>query len=133
MAGPVETTPLAQGKRKRTQKDKTPVSQGSKRVKSVHDDVLDDNINVGTPVPISKRKTLSANALAVQATEQSKRLRRHPKTPRRRSVAAIVPLKEEATAADAKGSWLVSRPTAGRFIAHDPIVSTDDRYVSRAR
>lgn len=165
MAGPVDTTPAAQGKRKRSQKDKTPVSQGTKRVKSEHEKTLSNGQDAeaseqqATPVPVKQSKTPAttsaqkavAGALAavkksaietpskkttqtaevtVPGSEKSKRLRRPTKKERRQStVAETTILKEAPAPAEAASLWSVSRPTGGRFIAHDPIMSEDDRYV----
>lgn len=159
MSGPVDTTPVAQGKRKRPQKEKTPASQGSKRVKSQHEDVANINVNGdATPVSAKHSKTpattsaqkaknlkkasidtpskkpakeettskVEQNAVAVQQGEK-KRLRRPGK--KHSKVATTSAILPEAHAAEKKGAWSISHPTGGRFIAHDPIVSTDDRCV----
>ena len=168
MAGPVDTTPGAQGKRKRPQKEKTPVSQGSKRVKSEHEILNGDNVHADvqdTPVSAKQAKstaTTTTSALKTKSTnpqqvkkitidsptkadreagalqnghgDRPKRQRRQAKKERRQSVAAVTALLPEApVGADSTGLWTVSRPTGGRFIPHDPIVSADDRYALLVR
>jgi len=164
MSAPVDTTPAAQGKRKRPQKEKTPASQGSKRVKSHHaEHGNDENVHVATPISTKQSKTPDIhsthttnapqkdgdstpstkpakdekNAVAVQHGKNSRRQRRPARSAKqhkeqRPSVTASSAI-ISAFNQEKKDLWTMSRSSGGRFIAHDPIVSVDDKYVVKLR
>jgi len=166
MSAPVDTTPAAQGKRKRPQKEKTPASQGSKRVKSQHaEHGNDENVHIATHISTKQQRTSAIppahttsapqkngdstpstktakdesaissekNAVAIQRGKNSKRQRRPARSikqhkesgPSVAASSALVPASNQ----EKKDLWTMSRSSGGRFIAHDPIVSMDDKYV----
>ncbi|KAL1301787.1 hypothetical protein AAFC00_005982 [Neodothiora populina] len=119
MSGPVDASPVTQGKRKRTQKERTPLSQGSKRVKSTHSDLLAGGV-VETPSKPEKAVLPLDKTGDDTAVTPAKRRRRHAPKPQAR---------QDFTATADNASTILTRPTGGRFIAHDPIVSADDGYI----
>lgn len=77
------------------------------------------------PLTPAAATAIVAAPTSTPATDRSKRLRRGPTTARRRSTL-FLPAEAAATDSASRAAWSTSTPSAGRFIPHDPIFSSDD-------